>query len=154
MKRLSSALEYSLTLLQRRDYCSQELGLRLEKRGYKKEEIAEALSRLEQWGYLDDKAYLLRKVDKYLEAGKSRAYIRQRLLLSGIKPEMIEDGLEQLYPLEKEKETIKFWWEKIFGQSEQTVPGKKEIIKWARRLYAAGFPSEEIKPYLNQDEES
>ena len=154
MKPLISALEYSLTLLQRRDYCRQELGFKLEKRGYKKDEIAEALSRLEQWGYLDDMAYLLRKVDKYLEVGKSRAFIRQRLLLSGIKPEMIEDGLEQLYPVEKEKETIKFWWEKIFGQSEQTVPGKKEIIKWARRLYAAGFPPEEIKPYLNQDEES
>lgn len=154
MKRLVSALEYSLTLIKRRDFCNQELRLRLEKRGYKKDEITEALLRLGEWGYLDDQVYLRRQVEKYLEAGKSRAFIRQRLFLSGLKPELVEAGLDEYYPPDKEEEIIRYWWEKIFGGPDQTAPGKKEIIKWARRLYAAGFPSEDIKPYLNQEKES
>jgi SOS response regulatory protein OraA/RecX len=154
MKRSVSALEYSLTLLKKRDFCNQELRLRLEKRGYPQAEVAEALTSLQKWGYLDDHAYLQRQVEKYLAAGKSRAFIHQRLILSGLEPEEVEAGLAQFYPPGQERAVIRFWWEKIFGDTSATTPGKKEIIKWARRLYAAGFPAEEIEPYLNQEKES
>ncbi len=154
MKPSVSALEYSLTLLEKRDFCIQELRRRLEQRGYPEEEVGEALTRLLEWGYLNDQAYLQRQVEKYLAAGKSRAFIRQRMLLSGLEPEVVEEGLAQFYPPAKERALIKFWWEKLFGDTSLTAPGKKEIIKWARRLYAAGFPMEEIEPYLNQVKES
>ncbi len=155
MKPSVSALEYSLTLLEKRDFCNQELRRRLAQRGYPEEEVDEALTRLQEWGYLNDQAYLQRQVEKYLAAGKSRAFIRQRLLLSGLEPEVVEEGLAQYYPPGRERALIKFWWEKLFGgDTGRTAPGKKEIIKWARRLYAAGFPAEEIEPYLNQVKES
>ena len=148
MKRSVSALEYSLTLLGRRVYCCQELGLKLEKRGYKKEEALEAIERLCQWGYLNDEVYVTIQIDRFLQAGRSRAYIRKRLLSSGVEMEIIEGGLEKGYSPEKEKEIIKKLWEKMFDRANKVPPGEKEIYNWARRLYAAGFPPEEIRPYL------
>lgn len=148
MKRSVSALEYSLTLLGRRDYCCQDLRLKLEKRGYKKEEVLEAIDRLCQWGYLNDEAYAAIQIDRFLQAGRSRAYIRKRLLSSGVELEIIESALEKGYSPEKEKEIIKKLWEKMLERANKVPPGEKEIYRWARRLYAAGFPPEEIKTYL------
>ena len=85
------------------------------------------MARLREWGYLDDQAYLQRQVEKYLAAGKSRAFIRQRLLLAGLKPEDVEDGLAQFYPPAQERAVVRFWWEKIFGASGRTPPGKKRL---------------------------
>ncbi len=147
MKRSVSALEYALTLLGRRDYCCQELGLKLEKRGYKKEEALEAIERLCHWGYLNDEAYVAIQIDRFLQAGRSRAYIRKRLLSSGVESRIIESGLEKRYSPEQEKEIIKVLWDKMVERAK-FPPGEKEIYRWARRLYAAGFPPEEIRPYL------
>jgi len=148
------ALSYALTLLGRRDYSTWELERKLEGKGYRREEIKTAVSRLREWNYLDDETYLRRQIDQYRAAKKSRSYIRQRLRLAGLDPQMVEEGLDLYYPPEQERENIRFWWQKTFGGLESTAQEKKAVIRWARRLYAAGFPAEEIRPYLDANKES
>ena len=148
------ALSYALTLLGRRDYSTRELERKLEGKGYQREEIATAVARLREWNYLDDETYLRRQIDKYLAAKKSRSYIRQRLRLTGLDPQMVEEGLDLYYPSTKERENVQFWWQKCFGDADFSPQEKKIVIRWARRMYAAGFPAEEIRPYLDYNKES
>lgn len=149
-----SALSYALTLLGRRDYSTREMERKLEGKGYPPEEIKTTVARLGEWNYLDDGNYLRRQIDKYLAAKKSRSYIRHRLSLAGLEPQTVEEGLDLYYPREKERENVRFWWQKCFDGIEPTPKEKREVIKWARRLYAAGFPAEEIRPYLDNNKES
>ena len=148
------ALSYALTLLGRRDYSTWEMERKLEGKGYRREEIMTAVTRLREWNYLDDGIYLRRQIDKYLAAKKSRSYIRQRLCLAGLDPQLVEEGLALYYPPSKERENVRFWWEKCFGDADFSPQDKRAIIRWARRMYAAGFPAEEIRPYFDYDKES
>ena len=109
------ALSYALTLLGRRDYSTWEMERKLEGKGYQRDEIMTAVARLREWNYLDDETYLRRQIDKYLVAKKSRSYIRQRLRLAGLDPQLVEDGLDLYYPADKEREYVQFWWQKCFG---------------------------------------
>lgn len=148
------ALSYALTLLGRRDYSTWEMERKLEGKGYQRDEIMTAVARLREWNYLDDETYLRRQIDKYLVAKKSRSYIRQRLRLAGLDPQLVEEGLDLYYPADKEREYVQFWWQKCFGGSESAPDEKRAVIRWARRMYAAGFPVEEIRPYLDYNKES
>ncbi|NLM36809.1 MAG: regulatory protein RecX [Firmicutes bacterium] len=154
MKPKEPALSYALTLLGRRDYSTRELERKLEGQGYQREEIMAALARLREWNYLDDATYLRRQIDKHLAAKKSRSYIRQRLCLAGLDPQLVEEGLDLYYPPAQERENVRFWWQKYFGDPECSPQDKRVIIRWARRMYAAGFPAEEIHPYLDDHKES
>ena len=153
MSAMRTALAYALTILGRRDYSTWELERKLEGKGYPTTEIGAAVARLREWKYLDDEHYLCRQIDKYLAAKKSRAYIRQRLILAGLDHQLVTDGLNRLYPSALEGKIVRYWWEKSFS-GQPTVKEKRDIIKWARRLYAAGFPAEAIRPYLDGDKES
>ena len=136
------ALSYALTLLGRRDYSTWEMERKLEGKGYQRDEIMTAVARLREWNYLDDETYLRRQIDKYLVAKKSRSYIRQRLRLAGLDPQLVEDGLDLYYPVDKERENVQFCG-KMFRRSD--FHRRKSVIRWARRMYAAGFPAEEIR---------
>ena len=92
-----------------------KLERKLEGKGYQRDEIMTAVARLREWNYLDDETYLRRQIDKYLVAKKSRSYIRQRLRLAGLDPQLVEDGLDLYYPADKEREYVQFWWQKCFG---------------------------------------
>ena len=148
-----SALTYALTLLGRRDYSTFEIEEKLKGKGYPLEEISTAVGRLREWNYLDDKKYIRRQIDKYWTAKKSRTYIRQRLKLAGLEPILVDESLNRWYPPAQERAVIRYWWEKCFN-AQTAAPEKKLIMRWARRLYAAGFPGEEIRPYLNNAQES
>jgi regulatory protein len=153
MKPRRSALAYALALLGRRDYSTFEIEQKLEGKGYLPEEICLAVRRLREWNYLDDEKYVRRQIEKYRMGKKSRTYIRQRLKSAGLEPTLVAESLDHWYSLAQEREVIRSWWEKCF--TDQTVaPEKKTVMKWARRLYAAGFPGEELRSYLNNDQES
>ncbi|NLY92164.1 MAG: regulatory protein RecX [Firmicutes bacterium] len=154
MKPPRSALSYALTLLGRRDYSVWELIRKLEGKGYQREEIDAAVTRLREWNYLDDERYLRRQIEKYRVDKKSRAYIRHRLRLAGLEPHLVEEGLNRFYPPAEEAEVVRFWWDKYFTSEIRSAQEKREVIKWARRLSAAGFPAEEIRPYLDRNKES
>ncbi|HEY8392965.1 MAG TPA: regulatory protein RecX [Capillibacterium sp.] len=154
MKPTRSALSYALTLLGRRDYSAWELVRKLEGKGYPRDEIDEAVARLREWHYLDDERYLCRLIEKYRTEKKSRTYIRHRLYLAGLEPELVEEGLNRFYPPEEEAEIVRFWWDKYFTAESRSPQEKKAVIKWARRLSAAGFPAEEIRPYLDRNKDS
>ena len=114
MKTPRSAMSCALTLLERRDYSVWELIRKLEGKGYPREEIDEAVTRLREWNYLDDERYLRRKIEKYREEKKSRTYTRQRLSLAGLEPNPIEEGLDRFYPPAAEAVVVRFWWENFF----------------------------------------
>ena len=154
MKPPRSVLSYALTLLGRRDYSLWELVRKLEGKGYSRDEIDEAVARLREWNYLDDQRYLRRQIEKHHAEKKSRIYIRRRLCLAGLEPRLIEEGLNHFYPPEREAEIVRFWWDKYFASKIRSPQEKREVIKWARRLSAAGFPAEEIRPYLDCNKES
>lgn len=154
-----SVLDYALSLLGRRPYSQQALRLALEKRGYQPVEIDAALKRLEEWGYIDDRYYVITRINKYLEEKKSRLFIKSRLLAAGVLPEIISAELERLYPPAKERELLHRLWVELHtkGKGERSFNGKpstKELLKWSRKLLSAGFPEEEVKVCFEQEVDS
>lgn len=150
------ALDCALTLLGCRPYSRQALRLALEKRAYQPAEIGEALNRLEEWGYLDDRYYVITRIQKYIEEKRSRLFIKNKLQQAGVLPEIINDELDRLYPQAKEREVLRQLWAGFYAH-RLTIKGKptsKELLKWARRLLAAGFSEEDVKVCFEQEADS
>lgn len=152
MKRSQTALEWALTLLGRKDFSVRELRTALEKRGFAEEEITEALKRIRNWGYLDDRDFTRRRIEKFLREGKSRSYIKYRLESYEIPLSIISEELNRLYPPEKEREVLSSWWEKLRSQVRGR-PAVKEKTKWARKMLTAGFAPEDVQACYEQEEE-
>lgn len=155
-----AVLDYALTLLGRRPYSRQALRLALEKRAYQPAEVDEALKRLEEWGYIDDRYYVITRINKYIEEKKSRLFIKSRLLAAGVLPEIISAELERLYPPAKERELLHKLWAELHakGRGKRSFangePTTKELLKWSRKLLSSGFPEEEVEVCFEQEVDS
>ncbi|HHU52324.1 MAG TPA: regulatory protein RecX [Firmicutes bacterium] len=150
------ALDCALTLLGRRPYSRQALRLALEKRAYQPVEIGEALDRLEEWGYLDDRYYAITRIQKYIEEKRGRLFIKNKLQQAGVLPEIINAELDRLYPQAKEREVLRQLWAGFYAHHLTTKgrPTSKVLLKWSRRLLAAGFSEEEVKVCFEQEADS
>ncbi len=91
-----NALDYAAGLLDARAYSSAELKKKLESRGYAAEEIAEALEKLKDYGYVNDEEYAENMVRRGSEQGKSSRRVKAELKLKGIDPDAAEEAAEEL----------------------------------------------------------
>ena len=87
---MGKALSRALALLARRAYTEAELRRRLSR--YPEAEVEEALARLREWGYLDDRAY----AEGFARSRKRRwgsGRLRAELLRRGVGEEVVEEVL-------------------------------------------------------------
>lgn len=88
--RNNTPISYAFFLLSRRDYAKSELWEKLNKR-YNQEESEKCLKILKDKGFIDDKRFTRGFIR--MKSGKGKDYLRQKLHLLKINPELIEEEL-------------------------------------------------------------
>ena len=86
----------AVQLLAARPHFRRELEAKLRQRGFPSEEIEEALARLTEQGYLDDRAAARSLVESRAAKGEGRTRLRAELVKRGASEEAIEDALSEL----------------------------------------------------------
>jgi regulatory protein len=126
-------METALRYLERQDYTEQNLAEKLLKTGFESVEVTECLRRIRNWGYVNDCQFAVARIKKLQAKYKSRLYIEGYLLKSGLKPEMVAELLNELYPEKTELE--------IAGKLLRRKYSQKEIsqAKQWQFLIRAGF---------------
>ena len=96
-----SALDYAAGLLDVRAYSEAELSKKLEGRGYDEAETTEALEKLKEYGYVNDRAYAESLSQRAAESGKGslriEAELRRRGLEKGLAKEAASEHKEGEY---------------------------------------------------------
>lgn len=156
-----SALSVALDFLSRRQYTALQLTKRLAEKGFSSEEIDEALVRLREWKYLDDRAYALSYI-KYKEKKLSRTMISIELQRSGLSEDLISEILEESYP-----ENIEYMnclllgrkvliiedrkWQRKMSTSSDKMPQKIVLRKKVGdKLLSKGYPLDTVKKVLTE----
>ncbi len=147
-----SALSLALALLSRKAFTVHELEKRLSAKEYAREEISEAVARLGEWGYLNDRAYAISFCNTY-SARKSRRKIREELRMRGVSPELIGEVLSECYPEDQELAACLRLAEKIKESNPAVDAGDrraKQLLyaKIGRRLESKGYPPAMIHKVL------
>lgn len=92
----ASAKQRALRIVSATAISQRELQRRLEQRGEKKEDAAEAVEWLKNMGAVDDRAMAKRVVESALRKGYGESRIRQELYAKGIPREFWEEALDDL----------------------------------------------------------
>ncbi len=91
-------MEIALDLLSRRAYVEKKMIQRLSESGCNMEEINETLSRLRQWGYLNDREYGKNRIVTLQSRLKSRAFVENDLRIGGLESGLIKELMNSYYP--------------------------------------------------------
>lgn len=163
---MKSALEQALASLSRRALTRHELVKRLAAKGYSEEQIQEALQKVTEWGYIDDRR-LAFDICQTRQERNSRRRISEDLRLRGIEATIVEQAL-QTYPVEEEFRSCfalaeQFWHqEKARLEREQNrsknrpqrkpglQPGLLLQQRVGRKLMYRGYSYELIHDVLRQ----
>jgi regulatory protein len=90
----AAALAAAVTLLARREFCSNELGAKLTAKGFEPDAVRAALAELIERRYLDDERYARQFVVIHAERGQGPVRIRRDLAQLGLPAALIETQLE------------------------------------------------------------
>jgi regulatory protein len=134
----------AVQLLAARPHFRWELEAKLRQRGFSSEEIDEALGRLTDQGYLDDRAAARSFVEGRAAKGEGRARLRAELAKRGAPEEAIEEALSELTDdddLPRAREAAEAWRRK----------GGTDPRALARHLDRKGFSRRAIVAVLNSD---
>jgi regulatory protein len=137
-----SCYDKAAQLLAARPHFRRELAAKLERRGFPAGEIAAALDRLSEHGYLDDGAVARGFVESRLSRGEGRARLRAELLRRGAPEEAAEEALAELTPeddLPAARDAAELWSRR----------GGRDRRALARHLGRKGFSRRAIVAVLN-----
>ena len=90
----AAALAAAVTLLARREFCSNELAAKLTAKGFEPDAVRAALADLIERRYLDDERYTRQFVVIHAERGQGPVRIRRDLAQLGLPAALIETQLE------------------------------------------------------------
>ena len=118
-------------------------------------EIALAIQKCKDHGYIDDKKFTENKIDKYINLGKSKKYIIFNLKNYGINNSIIEECLDDFFNSKIDnnikaaiifarKKSIGPFYKKPIGSSHE-----KLFNKWFSSFARAGFNYDISKKVLN-----
>ncbi|MGE5529236.1 MAG: regulatory protein RecX [Patescibacteria group bacterium] len=100
-------MAYALRLLARRDHTEREMAARLAAMGYSRAETDEVLARLNDWGYLDDRAVAARAIERALtRRPRGRLLLARELEARGIAAPIVDEALGR-YTDEREEEAAR-----------------------------------------------
>lgn len=149
-KQPRSIMTRAVDALSRREYSRRDLGRKLAQNlaeGETREEVTEALDRLEQLGLLSDERYAEMKVRASADRmGDLR--LRRELRMSGVSDEAIENALAEV----EEPEEVRAW--RIWSRRWSDPPENwKEREKMVRYLAARGFGMSAIQKVIRGEVE-
>lgn len=97
-------MDMALKSLSRQAYSHNKLVAKLNRAGFDENQTQECVARLENWGYLNDREYGIRRIAVLQARLKSRNYVAGDLELQGINPDLIQELLAEFYPEDMELE--------------------------------------------------
>ena len=136
------AYEKALSLLAMREHTKKELKEKLRNKGFKDNEIEEALAKLEKEGAISNARFIEMFIRSRIKKGDSAALIRLKLKDKGISGEDIDNAIDELINSDEYKEMVK--------RVVKEALSKKEMNKAVQGLVRKGFKTSEIKEALNQ----
>lgn len=141
-----SPYDQAVKLLANRSHFRAELERKLETRGYATEEVATALDRLANQGYLDDEKAARAYVEERLRRGEfGKTRLRADLKSKGVKSATITEILKEMVP------------------DDDFEMASREAVRWAgtrrmvepaavaRRLERRGFSARSIRRVLEEE---
>lgn len=144
-----SAKDEALRILGYADKTEKELAAQLEKKGYSRLEIEQALNEIKEAGLANDRAYCVHFVEKSMEKGWGRRRIIMALTEKGILESLAEEVVFSEYPHEVERELAETEIKKIIGKNPDDFSASL-AEKAARRLAYLGFEEETIESLLSR----
>jgi regulatory protein len=130
----------AVALLARRDLASAELSLRLEGRGYPREDIAAAVAALTEDGALNDARYAQGQVLSRSTRGQGPVRIRDHLLGAGVPAPLVEAALDAGPDWTALAAQVRM---RRFG--EAPPGGETDAAQQARYLLYRGFTATQIR---------
>jgi len=150
MKKIKEAENFIYKLLSSHPRTAKEIEDKLEKKGFKKEIIKQAMNHFINLGYLNDKEYIdiwLENQIKYRPS--SRAFCFKKLKSLGLDENLINEALDRKLSEEKEFQiALKISEEKI--RNLKKFSKKKQIEKLGFFLTQKGFPENVIWEILKR----
>ncbi len=132
----------------------KELKKRLYTRGYAAEEIGETLQKAEQFGWIDDASLAQAWVQECIRKKRnSKMWVRQKLLLRGVKRSIVEATLDSFWSESLEREILlKVLQKELAKREHQGVSfGLKERSRVFQRIARKGFPSEMVQAVMDDE---
>jgi regulatory protein len=106
---------------------------------YAEEEIDEAIERLKDLGYIDDRNYAERFLEIAIEGRKGRRRIAEELRRHGIEARLADEVIADGYPHDVERENALALAEKILASLPAGLDGRKKAQKLNSRLVTQGY---------------
>ena len=127
------ALKYLYRLISQREYLEKTLIDKLYKKGASKSVVEESISRLKEFGYIDDKAFIRTFIKSSIKKLNGPNKIRNKLFLLGADSNDVELLLDELYTKELIIENIK---KLIIKKSKREIERDKLIAYCSRRGFS------------------
>lgn len=136
----------ALNLLERQDYTKKELCDKLERQGFPRAAVDEALAYVSSCHYVDDERYTQSYLS-YRTSGKSRQMVYQTLLAKGVDSQTIHTCMEEWTA--DDKETLRQLYQRKFGDIHSITPEKRQKILnyFLRKGYKYGDIDSVIKEF-------
>ncbi len=97
-------ISLALKSLSRQAYSRSKIAVKLKQAGFDEAQTDECITRLENWGYLNDREYGIGRIATLQARLKSRGYVAGDLESQGISSKLIHELLAEFYPEEMEME--------------------------------------------------
>lgn len=147
MKPKSTALQYLIYLLSRRDYSEYELRQKLHQKQYDEQEIEQAIEKVQSQNWQSDERFCQHFIRYRSTQGYGPRRIQQELRLKGIKSDIISLGLE---------ECDVDWFdiaERLFEKKRPAVLDLKGKQKMWRYMLSHGFDNDHFSHLMELDDE-
>jgi len=141
----------ALKLLAICDRSKGDLRDRLLKKGYSAEVVEEVLNRLESKGYLNDSSFALRfAADAVRRKNLGPDAVRSRLLKKGIKGELMEETIRNVFQDNDEADIARKALSKVYRKN---ISQQKEIKRLSDYLRRRGFSYDIIRKTIGEIKE-
>ncbi|MDR1496128.1 MAG: RecX family transcriptional regulator [Clostridiales Family XIII bacterium] len=116
--------------------------------GYDESEIDDAIERLKEFGYIDDRAYAERYRETRVEKKRGHRRIKEEMLRRGLSAEIVEETLAGGYVEEVERANAAAVAAKALEALPEDMDPRRKARKISSRLVAQGYGYEVINPVI------
>jgi regulatory protein len=150
-----SAFDKAVDMLARRMMTEKQMCEALEKAGsksgcYAEDEIEDAVARLKELGYIDDKAYADRYLEVLIDKKRGRRRIRDEMLRRGIDATLIDETIGAGLSDEAERENAVALTEKMIAGLPEGADSHLTARRISRRLIGQGYSFDLINSVIAQ----
>jgi len=149
LKKQQSALSKALMYLSYQARTRKEMTKYLEKKEYSKAEIDEAMTKLQEYGYIDDEGYAKRVSEiTHMHPAKGKNSMPRKLNQKGIPEELIQQTMETYDETVDEEKALVLAHKHAMNNLDQ--PWKKCLDQINRKLFSRGFTGEVIHSVIRK----